>query len=106
LAGREVLFGGEVPHDAVLNALLRPNPDLDALTRQALELLFASFSLVTRRQLKDHLDEGKYSPTNWSPALVSETSSVPRTTAGPERIFAQLDNLIRIMPRATNYALG
>jgi hypothetical protein len=106
LTGREVLFEEDLPRDAVFDALLQPNPALDLLTRQALELMFSSFLVVTRRQLKDHLDEGKCASNTWSSERVAETSSVPRTNVGPERIFAQLDNLIRVMPRATTIAQG
>ncbi|CAG2205351.1 unnamed protein product [Mytilus edulis] len=60
--------------------------------------------VVCSRQLKDHIEGGKYA-TGWSPELLQESATVPRTNVGPERIFSQLDSLIRVMPRATTNAM-
>ncbi|XP_071124318.1 uncharacterized protein [Mytilus edulis] len=67
-------------------------------------VLFSSFKVVCSRQLKDHIKGDKYA-TGWSPELLQESATVPRTNVGPERIFSQLDSLIRVMPRATTNAM-
>jgi hypothetical protein len=105
LKGEEFLFGEEaVKKDKVYECLVNSSVELDDLTCQILELLFSSFQIVCSRQLKDHLEGGKYF-TNWSSDLLAESATVPKTNIGPERIFAQLDNLIRVMPRATTNAI-
>lgn len=105
MKGEEFIFGEDmVQKDKVYERLVSPSIGLDNLTRQVLELLFSSFQVVCSRQLKDHIEGGKYA-TNWSPELLSDTATVPRTNVGPERIFAQLDSLIRVMPRATTNAM-
>ncbi|CAC5425668.1 unnamed protein product [Mytilus coruscus] len=60
--------------------------------------------VVCSRQLKDHIDGGKYA-TGWSPELLEESATVPRTNVGPERIFSQLDGLVRVMSRTTTNAM-
>lgn len=99
------LFGEEaVKKDKVYACLVSPSVELDNLTCQILELLFSSYQIVFRRQLKDHLKGGKYF-TSWSSDLLAESATVPKTNIGPERIFAELENLIRVMPRATTNAI-
>ncbi|CAC5414207.1 unnamed protein product [Mytilus coruscus] len=105
MKGEEFIFGEEtVQKDKVFDKLVSPSPQLDNLTQQILELLFSSFKVVCSRQLKDHIEGGKYA-TDWSPELLEESATVPRTNVGPERIFSQLDSLIRVMPRATTNAM-
>ncbi|XP_052088201.1 uncharacterized protein LOC127725313 [Mytilus californianus] len=105
MKGEEFIFGEEtVQKDKVFDKLVSPSPQLDNLTQQILELLFSSFKVVCSRQLKDHIEGGKYA-TGWSPELLEESATVPRTNVGPERIFSQLDSLIRVMPRATTNAM-
>ena len=105
MRGEEFIFGEDtVQKDKVYEVLVRPSQQLDNLTCQILELLFSSFQVVCSRQLKDHIEGGKYA-SNWSPELISESATVPKTNVGPERIFSQLDSLIRVMPKATTNAM-
>ncbi|CAC5402009.1 unnamed protein product [Mytilus coruscus] len=105
MKGEEFIFGEEtVQKDKVFDKLVSPSPQLDNLTQQILELLFSSFKVVCSRQLKDHIEGGKYA-TGWSPELLEESATVPRTNVGPERIFSQFDSLIRVMPRANTNAM-
>jgi hypothetical protein len=70
----QFLFGEEaVKKDKVYECLVNPSVELDDLTCQILELLFSSFQIVCSRQLKDHLEGGKYF-TNWSSDLLAESS--------------------------------
>ena len=93
--------------DPQLASLISPNRDLDELTKQTLEVLFSAFLVVVQRQLKDCLGDGKYAdPDNLPLSFWQETTSVPNSNIGPERIFSQLDRLIRLMPAATTIAIG
>ena len=89
------IFGGDMAGmDTVYEHLVSPSPEFDLITRQ---IFLTSFQFVWNRQLKDHLEDGRYS-NNSSHELISEPSTVPRNNVGPERIFAKSDNLIRVMP--------
>jgi hypothetical protein len=59
LTGQAILFGNDAPDvDLVLSVLIQPSDALDMMTKQALELLFSSFQLVSARQLIDYLSGG------------------------------------------------
>ncbi|CAC5388732.1 unnamed protein product [Mytilus coruscus] len=89
MKGEEFIFGEEtVQKDKVFDKLVSPSPQLDNLTQQILELLFSCFKGVCSRQLKDHIEGDKYA-SDWSPELLEESATVPRTNVGPERIFSQ-----------------
>ncbi|CAC5360877.1 unnamed protein product [Mytilus coruscus] len=79
MKGEEFIFGEEtVQKDKVFDKLVSPSPQVDNLTRQIVELLFSSFKVVCRRQLKDHIEGFKYA-TGWSPELLEESATVPKT---------------------------
>jgi hypothetical protein len=53
------------------------------------------------------LEGGIYcDPDNLPLSVLAQTSSVPKTNIGPERIFSQLDRLIQLMPSANTIAMG
>ncbi|CAC5422948.1 unnamed protein product [Mytilus coruscus] len=76
---------------------------IDASTLMKVEEFIFGEETVQKDRVFDRLG-GKYA-TGWSQELLEESASVPRTNVGPERIFSQLDSLIRVMPRATINAM-
>ena len=92
LAGNLCFFDGiNITKDKVYEELIRPS-EFDESTKQCLELIFGSLSIVTKRMLNDHLEGGKYNTNNGS--LRSETASVSTTNSLAERNFGMLDRLI------------
>jgi len=82
-----------------LHVINNDNEELDVLTTQALELALASILAVIKRQLMDHLGEGKHSkPSN---DLITCTKSVPKTNQSNESNFGQLDRIKRFKPNAS-----
>ena len=80
-------LGGD---DCVLSELLRPDEENDQSVSELLGMLCKSFSLVSERMLRDHLQDGIYS--EMSPAaLDSDTVNLPKTNVCSERDFALLD---------------
>jgi len=87
----EVLFFDDVElhKDAVFDSLIKPSESFDLSTKQCLELLFGSLSIITRRMLNDHLEEGKYDCP--SETLRKDTMSVSTTNSLAERNFGMLE---------------
>ena len=88
----------KIHKDKIFEALIQPSPLFDESTRQCLELIFGSLSIITRRMLDDHLKGGKYDSP--SEELRKETNSVSTTNTLAERNFGMLDRLIREKPNA------
>ena len=94
LPGNVVFFPDiEITKDRVHDKLVAPSAKFDDSTKQCLELIFGSFSIVTRRMLNDHLKDGKYDDS--SEKLRLDTASVRTTNSLAERNFGMLDRLIR-----------
>eukprot|EP00057_Strongylocentrotus_purpuratus_P026366 XP_011680840.1 PREDICTED: uncharacterized protein LOC105446121 [Strongylocentrotus purpuratus] len=99
MRGEDVLFEGKHdPLDPIFTALVTPNPELDPMTKQVLEVLFLTYCQVTEKMLEDHLPSGKHS--EMGEEKVKETKSVPKTNVGVERDFGMLDRLMRLKPSA------
>ena len=101
LIGNEIFFGDEslIHKDDVYEKLLVPN-ELDESTKQLLELIFANFSIVTRRMLDDHLDGGKYDKPEQE--LIAESATVPNANTNPETDFGFLDRLKIMKPHSND----
>ncbi|MCH2377670.1 MAG: hypothetical protein MK231_04815, partial [Pelagibacterales bacterium] len=89
--------------DDIYYKLLEPSEKYDHLTKQLLEILFASFAMITNRMIGDHLKDGKYDKP--SSALIAQSESVPNTNVYPESNFGCLDRLIREKPNANEITL-
>ena len=102
LKGNVIFFQDSslISKDEVYKKLLQPSEEFDESTKQLLELLFASFSIITKRMLHDHLNDGKYDKP--SSNLISEAKSVPNTNTYPESNFGFLDRLMREKPRCND----
>ena len=99
IQGNVVFFDSVGLHtDEILESLIVPSEEFDESTKQCLELLFGSLSIVTKRMLNDHLEGGKYDGFNEN--LRKETVSVSTTNSLAERNFGMLDRLIREKPNA------
>ncbi len=106
--GETVLFDDiQITSDLIFTGLISPSTDgliradteLDALTKQVLDLLHCYSLIVTQRQLTDFLVGGCLSaPTLY---VIAETESIPKTNVGSEQIFSSLDHLVKVMPSAT-----
>ena len=81
-----------ISKDDVYNLLILPSNILDESTKQCLEVIFGSLSIITRRMLDDHPQDGKYS--NLNQQLMKETVSVSTTNSIAERNFGMLDRFI------------
>ena len=105
LKGEVVFFGDEslISKDDVYQKLLESNEKYDNSTKQLLELLFASFSIINQRMLGDHLEGGKYH--NPSESLLNESSSAPRANQGPESDFGMLDRLKILKPNSNDITI-
>ena len=90
----EVVFFEDalMTRDAVYNDLIKPSEN-DEATKQCLELIFGSLSIITKRMLQDHLEGGKY--TKPTEEMVKETASVGKTNTLSERNFGMVDRLPR-----------
>ncbi len=103
LRGNDCVFGDvDVHRDWVFDSLVR-ECDLDGMTKQILEVLFASFVKKTRMLLCDQLAGGVNADMDVD--RMSETESVPKTNVGPERDFGMLDSLMRARPSAYTCAM-
>ena len=91
-------------HEDEVWSVLTESNETDAMTQEALQLLFGSFSKTTQRLLLDHLPGGMFSSVTDS-LMVEETASVPTTNVAPERDFAVLDRMTREKPNARLVAL-
>ncbi|VDH90614.1 Hypothetical predicted protein [Mytilus galloprovincialis] len=79
------------------------NADLSMLSfRAGTRSLGIASKMVTGPMWRFMEENGHVS---WSPELLEESATVPRRNVGPERIFSQLDSLIRVMPRTTTNAM-
>ena len=90
-----------IHEDALFTKLFEEteDPDLDAYTVMALEILCQSFLLIMERQAKDKLPGGKYFTPDTHLKEISQ--NVKTTNITSERDFAQLDWLVRIKPSAS-----
>ena len=93
---------GLMNKDDIFDSLIGKNP-LDELTKQLLEIIFGSFSIITRRMLHDHLKGGKYDkPSN---DLFEQCASAPNENVFTESNFGCLDRLMREKPNANDITL-
>ena len=88
--------------DHIFDSLMEPNEDYDELTKQILETIFGSFSVITKRMLADHLKNGQLD--NACDELRNELASC-LTTVYPESNFGVLDRLMREMPNANEITI-
>ena len=91
-----------ISKDEVYEKLLQPNEEYDDSTKQLLELLFASFSIIIKRTLSEHLREGKYDNPS---ALMEECTSTPRANNTPESNFGLLDRLKILKPNSNDITI-
>ena len=75
----------------------------DKASKQCLEFLFGSFSIITKRMLHDHLKDGKYDRCSDSQRKIF--NSALKTNVISERDFGMLDRLIREKPNALQIIL-
>ena len=103
LSGEACLFIDFPPSiDPIYDSLLKSS-DNDPIVQEILQYIFAAFSVLLHRMVKDHLPGGEHTklPTQFH----SQTLSVPKTNVVSERDFAQLDRLLRQKLNATTIAL-
>ena len=80
LTGEEVLFEDvEVKKDEVFDCLVK-KCNMDGMTKQVLEMLFASFACTIRTLVSDHLVGGANHEMNEE--RLQQTKSVPKTNCG------------------------
>ena len=89
--------------DHIYDRLMEQSEEFDELTKQLLEILFASFSIITKRMLHDHLKGGKYDEP--SDTLIKESESTPTENVFTESNFGCLDRLMREKPNANEITL-
>lgn len=99
--GQELFHDIDVHKDDMYHALFceTGDPELDSLTKMALELTVNAMMLILDRQAKDQLPGGRYS--NPSPELSRQAAAVPKTNSISERDFGSLD-LIHMKPGASS----
>ena len=89
--------------DHIYDGLMEKSEEFDELSKQLLEILFASFSIITKRMLHDHLKGGKYDQP--SDTLIKESESTPNENVFTESNFGCLDRLMREKPNANEITL-
>ena len=89
--------------DHIYDRLMEKSEEFDELTKQLLEILFGSFSIITKRMLHDHLKGGKYDQP--SDTLIQESESTPNENVFTESNFGCLDRLMREKPNANEITL-
>jgi E1A/CREB-binding protein len=95
LHGEEVLFDDvQMKKDDVYESLI----NVDVMTVQVLEKLFAAFVCKLRALVSDHMVGGVN--TGMDDVRLKETESVPCTNVDCERDFGMLDRMMREKPRA------
>ena len=99
LRGNVIFFKDSslISKDEVYEKLVQSSEKYDESTKQLLELLFASFSVITKRMLYDHLEGGKFDKPSLN--LMSDAKSVPNVNNYPESNFGFLDRLMVQKPR-------
>ena len=103
LYGRVSLFEDvSVRKDEVYECLVK-ECELDGMTKQILEMLFASFACKLKSLVCDQLSGGVNEMMD--DERMSETASVPRTNVDCERDFGMLDRMMRERPRAYTCAM-
>ena len=107
LEGKIIFFddfeAGLMHRDHIFDSLMEPNEDYDQLTKQILETIFGSFSVITKRMLADHLKNGQLDTA--CDGLRNELESCPTTNVYPESNFGVLDRLMREMPNANEITI-
>ena len=73
------------------------------LLKQILEIIFGSFSVITKRTLADHLKNGQLD--NACNGLRNELKSCPTTNVYPESNFGVLARLMREMSNANEITI-
>ena len=95
--------GSSVAVDDVHNELFIESETNDATTLAVLQIMCAAFSTYSNRLLQDHLPGGMYHAMSTEAAATS--SSVATTNVCSERVFAQLDKLMREKPNSSLVAI-
>ncbi|MBN3312970.1 SPIN4 protein, partial [Atractosteus spatula] len=94
----------EVHSGPVLQKLTEQrSPEFEDMTRQAVELILASFVKVCCRMVADHLEYGRYDEV--SEEMFEKLDSAPKTNVSCERDFGIFDNLLKVKARATALAV-
>ena len=81
---QEVLFPEFTNFDDIVSKELFQQSPHDALTQEALQLIFKSFASTTQRLVIDHLPGGQYHSVS-DPQIALEVASVPTTNVAPCR---------------------
>ena len=104
LEGKCLLAGGKVSDDVVYRKLVAESGDaeLDCLTRECLEIICCSCSVLVERQLADQLPGGKFHVPD--EAVYEETALCPRSNVLSERDFAQMDRKVKQKPNISTLA--
>ena len=84
--------------DHIYDRLMEKSEEFDELTQHILEILFGSFSIITKRMLHGHLKGGKYDQP--SDTLILESKSTPNENVFIESNFGCLGRLMREKPNA------
>ncbi|XP_066920601.1 putative leucine-rich repeat-containing protein DDB_G0290503 [Clytia hemisphaerica] len=98
LFGSDCLFPKHIHKDTIFETLTSQFEHDESMTKPLLEMIFASFTVVSKRMLEDHLVGGKYD--NPSEETSQEAVAVPTSNALNERTFGMLDYLKRAKPKA------
>ena len=108
MKGNVNVFDGRVDihKDEVFDCLILPrDEDFDGLTKQCLEVIFSGFTVVTKRLLGDHLKGGVLWDKSSDKNFMEETESVKKSNVLAERDFGMLDYLMKLKPKATDFAI-
>ena len=108
MKGNVKVFDGRVDihKDEVFDCLILPrDEDFDGLTKQCLEVIFSGFTVVTKRLLGDHLKGGVLWDKSSNKNFMEETESVKKSNVLAERDFGMLDYLMKLKPKATDFAI-
>ena len=103
--GQLTLFANFPPvKDKLWDSLFRPvTEEVEDMTRQALIIIAHSLGLCMERQLKDHLEGGKFHTA--CQRVRMETEHCPKHNLAPEWLFSQLDRKQREMPHANTITI-
>eukprot|EP00112_Aurelia_sp_Birch-Aquarium-sp1_P013961 Seg299.3 transcript_id=Seg299.3/GoldUCD/mRNA.D3Y31 product="hypothetical protein" protein_id=Seg299.3/GoldUCD/D3Y31 len=108
MKGNVQVFDGKVDvhKDDIFDYLILPRGgEFDGLTKQCLEVIFSGFTVVTKRLLGDHLKGGVLWDKSSDKNFMEETKSVKKSNVLAERDFGMLDHLMKLKPKATDFAI-